>query len=306
LVATAGDAIASRAIYTLAVQAIMQEPVLLITGLWRNLSQFFINPMFEAPASHYLGFANSFWWLGLVAMMVWRRDPRYSLVGWLSLGLVASAAIITIDGGVRAFAAGLPVQALQASLGMAWIINLVVRATGKVVPETANLLYKPTALGLSLAITAVLIVLLPLTPVRQLFAASPVENPQCGPGLLPVVVRMGFETHFLAIVPDAEPLDVFRMRVAEDRLIKRLKADKSTQEDLAKLPKPITIVRAWPLNQGPPERPWGEVRFFADGDFSRYMYRTVDACLKHEQEVEIAEAPYSRAVSITVSANRAP
>ena len=300
LMNTAEDAIASRKVYLLALQAFMHDPALLFVGFWRNLSRFFAGPMFTVSWSHYLGFANMCWWLGAIAILVSRRDPRYSLVGWLSIGLVASAAIITIDGGGRVFAAGLAVQALQASLGIAWIVHLAVRAAGTVVPDTPTP-YKFGKVESSLAIAMLLIALLPFTPIRQVFAAS-AENAGCGPGLVPVVARLGFETHYLAIVPVAGPLDVFRMRVSDERLIKRLKDDKSTQEDFAKLPKPITIFRAWPMNKTFPGRAREEVRFFSHGDFSRYMYKTVVACLTRERVIEVAEVPYWRATSITVQA----
>jgi hypothetical protein len=294
------EALAARRIYSLAVTAFLDNPRLLLLGLARNAAHFLKAPMFDTPGAAFLGIVNVFWWVGAVAIVLRRHNAAYSLLGWLSLGLVASASVITLDGGARAFAAGFPVQAVQASLALGWLAQLYGRAAGLVTGPEEVIPIKPGKLEVALAVVAVFLIVLPATPVRRAFAPSIPKPPACAPGLVSAVVRPGHETHILALVPGAQPLDVLRMRVSPDRLIKRLRGDGWSAQVFGELPKPITLFRAWPLDAPPDGRLRAEVRFFAAGDQSDHMYRTLHACLDETQTVTVAYVPYSKVVSLSV------
>lgn len=284
---------AAHEIYRLALDAILRHPEKLLRGFLRELMKYLSAPMFDYPGAMLWGLPTLCWWVGGGFLLYRRSNPTYALLGWLSLCIILSAPVIGRDGGPRIYAAGFPVMALQAALG----INVLVLLLAKLFPSPAPAAppeFKPDAFAYGLVGVMALLLLIPLTPIRWALSQPDVPARSCAAGLRSVLVRLGYETHFLSIVPGARPLDALKMRVAPERMERRLLPYSWINEGIMALPKPITIVRAWPL-----EDP-GETRFFWPGDLSGHNFQTLHACLDDKQTVSIAHVRYARAVSVAV------
>jgi hypothetical protein len=292
---------AAREIYRLALNAFVDNPTRLIRGLVRELLNYLHAPMFDVPGKVLWGFPTLCWWIGGVFLLRRRSNPGYALLAWLSLGIVLSAPVIGRDGGARLYATGFAVMALQTGLGLGVMVAPLAKLSGGSPPLVAGKaelgLYERGLVGI-----VVFLMLIPMTPVRWLLSQPEVDAPTCARNLRSVVVRLGYETHFLSIVPDAKPADVLRMRVSPQRMEHRLAPGSWINEGVIALPKPITIVRAWPRNTGGP----GETRFYWPGDLSQYNYQTVHACLDEKESVSVAFVPYARAVSVTALRTSSP
>jgi energy-coupling factor transporter transmembrane protein EcfT len=294
LFAQQGDEAAAREIYALAMQAISNDPMQLARALWANFQHFLRQPMFENPGERLNGLPNLLWWLGAIAIIFQRRNPVCSLTGALNVGVALSASVIGYDGGPRVFAAGFAIQVAQAAIGLNLGLRIVLDGVRKFEMMRRGDFPGPGRFEYALAILAVLLVLLPVTPLRRLFAQQAASDPPCHAALRSIVLRPGYDTHYLAIVPGAKSTDVFQMRVAPERLERRF-SDTWYKRDFLSLPKPITVFRAWPLNLAKPEK---EVTFFAAGDLSQYRYKAIHVCLDDREAISIEGLSYSRAVSV--------
>jgi hypothetical protein len=284
---------AAREIYRLALDAIVQHPHKLLRGFARDLLRYLSAPMFDFPGGLFWGLPTLCWWIGGAFLLYRRANPTYALLAWLSVCVIFSAPVIGRDGGPRVYAAGFSVIALQAALGASALFLLLAKALQRpasAVPVEA----RPGAFEYGLVGVLALLLLIPLTPVRWMLAQAEAPAKSCNAGLRSIIVRLGYETHFLSIVPGARPLDALRMRVAPERLERRLIPGSWINEGIAALPKPITIVRAWPMDEP------GEARFFWPGDLSSHNFGTIHACLVDKQSLSVAQLRYARAVSVSV------
>jgi hypothetical protein len=288
------DAAAAREIYALAIRAILDKPALLMGALSDNFDRFLREPLFEIPGGRAWSLPNVFWWIGVVALVARRKNPVYSLLGWLNVGAALSAPIIIHDGGARVFAAGFGAQALQAGVGLSFALEAIMR-NARIFDAGHSVLAGPGRFEAGLACLALFLVVMPLTPVRKILPKPSAPDFSCDPGLRSVVVRPGYETHHLAVAAEANRWDVLRMRVLAARFNHRIPDSEWSKNSFVSLPKPITLFRSWPVNKG---RATGEVRFFFPQDASGFSYQMIHACIDETDNIAVAEASFARAVSV--------
>jgi hypothetical protein len=203
------------------------------------------------------------------------------------------------EAGPRIFAAASGVSALQAAAGVRAILVISLIALRTVVTTSSN--RAPSAILGHIKYEYALVVILsallaiPLTPLRRAFALPPVALQSCDSAFVPVVARLGKESQYLTLVDDSSSLDALKGKFAFERLARRGIANTWFYDELAALPRPITVVHAWRLNGGSGPK---EVNFYWPGDLSVYQYRTVLACVDEHQAVSIAQVPYWRARSV--------
>jgi hypothetical protein len=188
-----------------------------VRGFVRELLKYVGAPMFDVPGALLWGLPTLCWWIGGASLLHRRSDATYALLALLSLYIIFSAPVIGRDGGARIFAAGFPVMAVQTALGVNALFMLFRKLCGSL-PSAAPVDPKPGAFEYALVGVLALLLLIPLTPIRQILERPEASAQPCAVGLRSVIVRPGYETHFLSIVPGARPLDALRPEKIERRL----------------------------------------------------------------------------------------
>lgn len=294
------EAAGTKKIYALAIQKLLEGPLPFIHALWQGLRMYTRSPVF--PSEQYLsGWSSVLWWLGWVAIIVKRRQACHALIGWLNVGVVLSAPFIVYDGGARVFAAAAGITVVQAALGLRTVLQASLFAIAAIRPGWSS---KPwtavpavsTKYEGALAVALVSLIAMPVTPLRQAFASTALPAGGCTENLRAVVAHLGNDSQYLSIVADATPQDALKGKVAFQRLERRGIQMTWFFDEVLALPKPITMVHAWPLNQ---DARGGTVNFFWTGDLSPYQHKTVLACVDPSQAVALAQVPYWRARSVT-------
>lgn len=295
------EAAGTKRIYALAIQQILEGPLPLVQALWQGLRMYARSPVFPSDPS-LSGWSSALWWLGWIPLIVKRREQSHSLIGLLNVGVVLSAPFIVYDGGARVFAAAAGITVLQAAVGLRGVLQTsllavsAIRQPPPIAPTTAALPAVSMKFEAALAAAVISLLIVPLTPLRQAFASRALAARNCAANLRPVVAQLGNDSHYLSIVADATPQDALKAKVAFQRLERRGIQRTWFFDEVLALPKPITMVRAWPLNR---DARGGTVNFFWTGDLSAYQHKTVLACIDQRQAVALAQVPYWRARSVT-------
>lgn len=193
------DFMASAAVYRFAFENIVRNPGLILHALAANFIQGYRQGLGLVSTQLYV--AWSLWFVGFFAIGMHFRNPRYTLLGALTIGGLLSAPIIVVDGGERAFAATISADAAQAAVGMALICRALAIKFGAPLSQHNG----KTPYGL--VVFAVLLIvgtLIGYTPVRKAVASPTFDGPPCPNGERTVVTRLGADSIALVVTADGE------------------------------------------------------------------------------------------------------
>ena len=298
LAADGSDRSRSQAIYALAWKNLTAHPGLFLEGISQNLLP---QTSRGTYGYHRLGaaapLAMLLWWLGWLPLIRKRRDPRHLMVALLSLGVMASAPVMIGDGGMRVFAATVPVDALQIAIAVAGAASLLRRARGSQSAEPAPKAL-PSAAEPAVTLLALGILILPLTPLARLGAQPPTASGSCVDGQETVVTRINRGgTVALAIVDNPRAASFIRGRVDRESLFREIPTQAWWRQDLLALTGG-SLLRAYQLQANDLLRP-GPYNVFADQDLSPYNGKLVRLCLDPRDTRRLFEEHYRRLRSIT-------
>lgn len=211
----------TQAIYGAAFESILSRPHLLAFGYVKGLVHYFTELFKFAHDFKPLRFLIfiPLWLAGIWYAAIQWRDPRYALLFWLQIGILASSPFITFDGGNRIYAATMPIDALFVGMGVMWI-------SAHLQPMfTAGIEHQVRTKGsVALALAGIAMILVPmaaLVAIRLGSAKVLYSQPVCASGLEGVVVRPGRSSLVLPLVATGEET-VFPLRVLADHLDQRL------------------------------------------------------------------------------------
>jgi hypothetical protein len=261
-------------VYHLAIAAMLRDP-LVIT---RVLLGAFVD-CFRSGAGLAGGYVRHlgllFWclWLvGFAAIVVHRRDPRYTLLGAFTVGSLLSGPLIFQDGEPRAFAATIAADATQMGLGVALLAQLALPrlAPRRSDPDDKARVPWPTLTFAALLMTLVLV---PYTPLRRLAALPAVNAPACPAGETTLVSRLGRETLAFTVLPPGGTARAYPPRAFE-----------SVAEFDDRLQAPYSILLSYQRYAGA-EEPGAQYGLLWPGDVAPLLGKTVRVCFRREQPI---------------------
>lgn len=241
----------NHAIYAYAFAAMREHPTLIIDALWSNLATTWHNGI-GLYGGYFSNLKNQLWWLwavGWAAIAMRFRDPRHSLVGFLSIGDLLSGPIIVQDGAERVFAATIAVDAMQACLGLAFLCGLVARLGSIAAPPPlpGEMRHVPRA-ALALGIFLVAASLAGYTPLRHAVALPRIAAAPCPDDERTVLTQLGRASVALTITGQGTA-QIYPPSVPLSDLLRSMRSNEAIIHTLSQ-PTPYSLLLAYQQGKG--------------------------------------------------------
>jgi hypothetical protein len=205
-------------VYRIAFLNIWSDPGIILRALKTNLSDY-IGSGLDLGYSDFLlrGREKTWLWLaGAVAIASRFRDSRYSLIGLMTIGNLLSAPFIVQDGGQRVFAASIAADAVQACLGVVFMIEMIQRIFyGKRNEINGPAGYEGRRPRFALVLSAILLVgvLATYTPLRRIAALPLLVDSDCVDGGTSILTNLGSGTVGLTVTDPASSVQIYPPRI---------------------------------------------------------------------------------------------
>ncbi len=283
-------------IFDLAWTNVVTAPHVIAKVIEQNLARYIHDPLVGVIRAQL--FPLWLWWLGAFAIARRWRELPYRMIALMAIGVLLSSAFIIQDGGPRVFAATWGITALQAGLGLHWLVSWLWKA---VAPESAgedfqNLRFPRFEVGLAVFLLAA--IFLPLTPIRYLFALNPALPLGCPAGEGELIARLGRESYMIVLVADDQPKDLWRMQVFASELRRGFKGEWFTK-GFVELPVPTTVIHGYQIMAPAGRSDIGaDIRLVWNGDLGNRFGKTVSFCFQPDKTVPVTDLVYYRASSL--------
>jgi hypothetical protein len=212
-------------VFEAAMANIRENPAVLLHSLRQNAESYAFNLFaFGLPMPWYSNNAlTALFVVGMVWCLVRLRDAPATLLLGLCVGeFISIPLVFTTVGDHRVLATSVAVRLVTAGVGLSWLINLGLAFLKLLPVDSSGTKFNGTRPGVILAfgIGAVLVslALLPVTPVRRLFALPTLEGRGCPAGQQEVVARVGRESMAMLIGSPASPLRDRALGVSPNQL----------------------------------------------------------------------------------------
>lgn len=312
-----------RLIYGWAVSNILSAPWLFVDGITKGLQKYLLLVAFQYDLSlekYLLGFAfwhdmplslSQFatffwysvwiplWYLGWIPLWQRRHSPPYLLVGLGSLGVLLSAPLLAADDGARVLAATIAFDAIQMSIGLVWVVSLMVNRLFPPPAQTRRSLAPQSAWpdGIFVAILA-LCVLAPFA-YRVLMPNKAVADiTACKPGEGTLVTRIGYESLLLDLTESGQMPDFMKGEVDRAAFVGGLPIRVWWVPGVYTF-KGKSILLGQQLNRSDIVAP-GPYTVFSDEHLAPYIGKTVRVCVSSYDTQELFGAQYRKIESIKI------
>ena len=293
---SATEKLVNAKIYGLAFANILSSPGVFISSLYKNVIYYFASVVLGSIPERWPILDSGVVWILAILFMAWRArwDPRSALVVAFSVGEVASAPLIAIDGGVRVFA----VTAAHQILPVVFLARALITRSLRVAnldglsSDTVRSGWPKTALATTFVIASLF--LPSLTPLRNL-ARSPIRSEvSCAPEYYTVVTRLKTGGSWLSITPRASVPEVWPRRINTDDLKRGLLPHAWFAESVVNLPPVTTIL----IVRQHHENDYGSERWlYYLGDSELPVDEDLIICVDQTKTRMIAERPFWEIVS---------
>ncbi|OAI07102.1 hypothetical protein A1332_09505 [Methylomonas methanica] len=281
------DSVVSRAIYQLAWENIVAHPLKMLDGLVGNFTLFFNDGTYGYKAlGGFAIFVKSAWWLAWVPLFINRRNPRYLLVLLCSVGILLSVPFLLGDGGSRVFAATVPVDVMQMTIGFSWVVFFLMRA-GKIATKPVSDIAQ-SAMELSdskpyfdigFVLVLFILLLVPYTPIRGLVNSESLVAPVCQEGEHSVTTMLGYNgTLLLDLVGSDIKPDFQKGQVGRIEFINRIPINSWWKEDASDFKELGSLLTVYQQDRRDPFIP-GPWRIFSNSSLASYYGKNVQLCV---------------------------
>lgn len=280
-----GELEVRQMIYRAAFDNIVNQPHLFVKGYLLGIAHYFYDLFRFVEFLPLRLLFVALWLLGLAVAVVRRKDPRFSMLLWMALGVLVSGPFLTFNGGNRLYAVTFPMDAILVGIGFAglsWFVPHLRDRTPQERPSPWCTMPASRAV-MMFGIIVTVIGLAGPRMVQAVVASSPVSAPACEGGLETVVVRPGRESPYVTLV---EPGDesIFPLRVRTADFAGRMDQWVHLAEELGRLPAGTTLVWGYRLRPEHYGRPillrWHGNRPIPDGALVRFCVQPASAGMK--------------------------
>lgn len=303
------DALMSKAIYALAWDNIQSNPRLLFQGLFKNLALFVSSGTYGFERlGVWAGVTKLCWWLAWIPLLSGFRKPAYVLIAFASLGVLASAPFLMVDGGSRVFAASVAVDVVQIGLGCYWIV-FIVRRISRMEQRTLSIntpiesaYVVKTFLSIEGVLTIFVLAMLLVPRAQPLYSALPgfSINDKCKTDEYKVITFLGNRSsQVLSLVEGVRSPLVMKGEMARESFVKGIPISSWYRDQVIAF-RGSTLLTAYQLDHSDPSAP-GPYLAISDTSLSQDYYgRLVRLCIDRSATQIVFDTTYRRLNSIVV------
>jgi hypothetical protein len=286
-------------VYNVAIENIFANPLTFIDTLWqaakaysKSLFKFGVLTNYNIPLTLLLIF-------GLIACLYHWRKPVCSLLLVMAVAEFISAPIIFDSGYHRVFATSFALRAILAAFGLRVIVIGLLGILSEKKPPPINQQYSAdnsTVLALVLGCITFAAIMLPLTPIGNLFQLDPIPGLGCPQGTNEVVARLDLESQTLGIVSSHTGKSVFPYRISREQLLSDPVLPKFWRgSEFFNLPENSLVITAIQRLEGD----LGAIKFIIwNGELPASGPGTVSMCVDNVQKTPLAGDDHFRAIKM--------
>jgi hypothetical protein len=210
----------------------------------------------------------------------------------MSLGVFLSSSVLIQDGGPRVFAATWGLTALQVGLGLHLLLTWLWKAVDRSYSSAALTSPPIGKFDVAVAVFLLVLILLPLTPIRSLASLQSVSPQGCANGEKELIARLGRESYIIVLADESQPKNKWRMQVSPYQLRNGLRGA-WFEKGFAELSVPSTVIHGYQIRAGIGEFPFAsDVRLVWSGDLGKFVGRTVSLCFRPDVTVPVTDETY--------------
>ncbi|AUR53128.1 hypothetical protein [Aquella oligotrophica] len=283
------DTAVSSMIYQYALINIKNQPLLLLDGLWKNLSLFLSSEFYPLRFSQLFKYL---WYIGWIPLIINRKNPVELLILLGSIGELLSAPLITVDGGQRCFAATVIFDFMQTIFGFVWSIGILFRVPHSCMGNLNIRGHHRDYLGIILIGIVFIIILIPLLPKNNNSSSFKVNLvDKCNKDEYLVVTNLGRGSLMLNIISEESKERFFMREISRSKLINNLYPNNWYNKSFIDF-KGVSL-----LNIPIVEKAFG-IQIYSNQSIEPFYNQKVIMCVDKNQSYRLADTTYYKLNSI--------